>query len=82
MTRPKGIQLIFTPCSLRQPPETGEYITYMASGYITSLVYNTKHNMWNVSDDDISTDMTDRVVAWAPLTPCTRALEHFKEDRG
>lgn len=81
MTRPKGIQLTFTPCSLRQPPATGEYIVYLGN-YITSIVYNKKHNMWNVSGDDTSTDMTVHIIAWAPLTPCTRALEHFKEGRG
>lgn len=81
MTRPKCIHLTFTPCSLRQPPVTGEYIVYIGN-YITSVWYNKKYCMWNVSDDDISTDMTDHILAWAPLASCTRALKHFKEDRG
>ena len=72
----KRISNTWRYCKYQQPSEDGEYMCIVASGYITTICYNTKHNMWNVTDDDTHTDMTDRIVAWADHK---KMVEHLME---
>ena len=70
----KRISNTWRYCKYQQPSQDGEYICLVKSGYIATIPYNTKHKMWNVTDDDIHTDMTGSIVAWAE---CKKMIEHL-----
>ena len=72
----KRISNTWRYCKKEQPTKDGEYMCLTNSGYIATICYNTKHDMWNVTDDDTSTDMTDRIIAWAE---CKKMIEHLME---
>lgn len=58
-------RLIFVPTAERLPDEPGDYLCLNTCSYPMTLNFNTKHNMFNVSDNDTSTAIT--TLAWAKI---------------
>lgn len=58
-------RLTFIPTAERLPDKAGDYLCINSCSYITTLNFNTIHNMFNVSDDDVKTAITP--LAWAKI---------------
>lgn len=63
MNRQARVYMRFVPVSMELPSEPGIYTCITKSGEFITVNYNTKHKMFNVSDDDTSTAITP--LAWA-----------------
>lgn len=76
----RSFPVTFVPTSLRNPSVSGTYLC-MLGGYMTTLSYSKKHDLWNYRDEynpavDKMYFDKDTVVAWALVRPI---IDTFKE---
>lgn len=72
------IRLTFEPTAERLPTEPGKYLCLSSYSHIFTLEFNTTHNMFNVSDNDVSTAVMP--LAWAKMP--ASLIPFVKELRG
>lgn len=58
----KFVPINFISTADRLPSKEGPYVCVCDTGYISILEYHTKHKLFNVSDDNISTAIN--VLYW------------------
>ena len=58
-------RLTFVPTAERLPDKSGDYLCLSTCNHVMTLNFNTKDNMFNVSDNDTSTAIMP--LAWAKI---------------
>lgn len=80
---PHCLPITFTPCKLRRPTKDGSYLCYTHNGYITTLSYIKKFDLFNVHielDGTCNTSTAIYPLAWAEFDSIDRTLIAYKED--
>ncbi|MBO5917859.1 MAG: hypothetical protein J6Q14_03730 [Oscillospiraceae bacterium] len=67
--RSEGYQITFTPCSVRKPPQSGNYLVHhaTASDAYGVIHYSKRHDAFNAFDQDRDPKYVIEVDAWAEL---------------
>jgi hypothetical protein len=57
------------------PPESGRYLVYAKSGYVTTLDYSQRHRAWNAFDFEAAPSCPLVVTHWMPLPPLPEEVD-------
>lgn len=80
----RSFPVTFVPTSLRNPSTSGTYLCVLG-GYMTTLSYSKKHDLWNYRDEyDPTIDKmwieTSSIQAWALVEPIINAFKEEHDD--
>ena len=66
---------------IEQPDKSGDYIVITDTGYLHTMHYSYKHDLWNVHETEATDFSTaiDNVVCWARLEDIYPPLESLRE---
>lgn len=59
------------------PPESGRYLVYAKSGYVTTLDYSQRHRAWNAFDFEAAPSCPLVVTHWMPLPPLPEGVDEL-----
>lgn len=75
----KFVPINFISTADRLPSKEGPYLCVCDTGYISILSYNTKHKLFNVSDNN--TDTALKVLYWADWRYVLKTLKIGEEQQ-